>query len=194
MRATRWCSGRFEQLRRDLALLASRRRARPRLGREDRRHLVEELRIRGDSIFSIRANAIDRSLPNGVPATDLEHVAAEIERAQLAEREAGLEALQHLAVQVPARTALLVLVVVEREAGFLQRRQIAADRARGDVEVLGQASIDDPWRDASERVQHLPLADDFLIAGHRLAAFLGARAARAGGGGRACRRPGARRG
>ncbi len=66
---------------------------------------------------------------------------------------------------------VVVALVVEREAGFLQRREIAADRARGDVEIAGQRVDCGPVPRRLERVQHLPLTDDFLVAGHSSSYF-----------------------
>ena len=122
--------------------------------------------MRGDSIFSIRAKAIVRSRRNGAPATDSSRLRLRYKRAQLGEREAGLEPFEHLALEPPAHAPVGVLLVVEREAGFLQRRQIAPDRPRRHAEFVGQRVDRHAVPRGLERVQHLPLADDFLVAGH----------------------------
>ena len=98
----------------------------------------------------------------------LEQRAAEIERAQLRDRQAGGQPLERLAVDPPARPAIVVrLVVEEREAGFLERLQIAADRARRDV-AQRRELVDRDARAARalDLAQDRPLTDDFGVAGH----------------------------
>ena len=101
-----------------------------------------------------------------MPADRLEQVAAQVERAQLGEREPGLEALQDLTVEPPPHAAVVVALVEQRKAGLLQRGEIAPDRARGDVELVGQRVDRRAVPRRLERMQHLPLADDFLVARH----------------------------
>src|SRR5262249_23739804 len=69
----------------------------------------------------------------------LEERAAEIQRTQLRHRETGRQALEGLAVHAPPRFPVVVgPIVVERKAGFLERLQIAPDRARRHVAQLCQ--------------------------------------------------------
>src|SRR6266404_1195659 len=95
-----------------------------------------------------------------------EKVPAQIERAQLGEREAGLEPLQHLTVEAPADAAVLVMRVVERETRLLQGGEIASNRPGGDLELLGERLEGDAVPRRLERVQDPPLPDDFLISRH----------------------------
>ena len=56
---------------------------------------------------------------------------AEVQRAQLGHRQPGRQALERLAVDAPARLAVVVRLVVEqRKARFLERLQVAADGPR----------------------------------------------------------------
>jgi hypothetical protein len=93
-------------------------------------------------------------------------VATEIERTQLGEGEAGFEAVQDLAVDSPMDTAIVVTLVIEGEAGFLKRRQIAADGASRDLELAGQRVNRRTVTGRLERMQDPPLADDLLISRH----------------------------
>ena len=79
---------------------------------------------------------------------------------------AGLEALEHLAVQPPADATLVIALVEQRKAGLLQRRKVTADRARGDVEFIGKSRDRGAVPGRFQRVEHLPLANDFLVARH----------------------------
>ena len=99
----------------------------------------------------------------------LEQRAAEVEGAQLGERETGREALEHLAVDAPACPPIVVgPVVVEREPGFFERLQVAPDRARRDAAARGERINRHP-RPARmlDFAQDRPLPDDLGIAGHR---------------------------
>jgi hypothetical protein len=63
-------------------------------------------------------------------------------------------------------TAIVVTLVIEGEAGFLKRRQIATDGAGRDLELAGQRVNRRAVTGRLERVQHPPLADDLLISRH----------------------------
>ena len=123
-------------------------------------------RIRGDSIFSSRANALVRSRWNGVPAT----ASSRLRLRYSAHSSGSVKPVSSPFSTWPSSrqrdAAVVVALVVEREAGFLQRREIAADRARGDVELVGQRVDRGAVPRRFERVQQLPLADDFLVARH----------------------------
>ena len=68
----------------------------------------------------------------------LEDVSAQIQRTEFRQREAGVDPLEHLTVETPLDVAVVIALVVEREAGLLQRREVASDRTRRDLELLGQ--------------------------------------------------------
>ena len=72
----------------------------------------------------------------GAARDRLQEISAEIERAQLGERETGLEPLEHLTVEPPSDVPLVIALIVKREACLLKRGQVAADGARGDVELV----------------------------------------------------------
>ena len=73
---------------------------------------------------------------------------------------------QDLAVQPPAHAAVVILLIVEGETGFLQRGEVAADRAGGDVEIVSEGVDGRAVPGRLQRVEHLPLPDDFLVPGH----------------------------
>ena len=56
--------------------------------------------------------------------------------------------------------------VVEGEARLLQRCEVPPDRPRRDVELVGQRVDLHAVPGGLERVEHLPLPDDFLVPGH----------------------------
>ena len=132
------CHARFEQLRRRLVglrVLALRLR---RLRRDDARQPVEELlhrrRERGLELVERALQIVEHRRAGEA----LEQRAAEIERAQLGERQpASGQRADGLGVHAPELRAVDRLVE-DGEAGRLQRGQVAADRARRDVQVLGQ--------------------------------------------------------
>lgn len=70
---------------------------------------------------------------------------------------------------MPAHGAIIMLIVVEGELGFLERVEVAADRAVGDAERAGEFL--EGARQALQLLQERPLADDLTIAflrcGHR---------------------------
>ena len=114
------------------------------------------------------SNAVSSSSRNGVPGERFEQRAAEIQRAQLGQRQARGQSLECLAVDHPARPAIVVrTIVVERKAGFFERLKIAADRPRRDVALRGQfvdrhAAVARAFDLAKDR----PLADHFSISRH----------------------------
>ncbi len=87
----------------------------------------------------------------------------EVERAQLGEIEAGVvEAAKRLLLEAPIALAV-VHVVEEREARFLQRFEIAADRPRRDAGARRHV-VDGEMTRGFEIAQQQPLADDFSVA------------------------------
>jgi hypothetical protein len=97
-----------------------------------------------------------------------EHVherAAEIQRAELGQREARVgQRLERPRVDPPVPLPIHQFVE-EREACSLQRLQIAANRARCDAFRLGQGVDRRPPR-GFDGAQDVPLSDDFGVAGH----------------------------
>ena len=110
------------------------RRPAIRLGRDDARQLIEELpHVRRERRRQLLERALD-IVAERRARERLEERAAEIERAQLGQREPGREPLERLAVDAPPRPPIVARsIVVEREARFLERLQVAADRARRDA-------------------------------------------------------------
>ncbi len=67
-----------------------------------------------------------------------------------------------VAVQKPPDLPAALLLVVEGEARFLERLDVPADRAQGDVMLIGQVR----GRDVTallDPLEDLPLADDFGV-------------------------------
>ena len=142
--------------------------ARARLGGKHRRQPIEELAHAGrQHLFEPRERVGQVPLERRA-GHRLEQVAAEIERADLRQREPGFEAVEHLAVDAPSHAPVVVALVVEREAGLLQRREVAPDRAGRDVELVGKRVDRRAVARRFQRVQHLPLPDDLLVARHRV--------------------------
>ena len=160
------CDARFEQLGRRLVglrVLALRLR---RLRRNDARQPVEELLHRRRKR---RLELVERALQileHRRAGEALEERAAEIERAQLGERQsASGDRAAGLRVHAPELRAV-DRVVVDGEARRLQGGQVAADRARGDVQVLGQ--LRDGVRPRRRQLpKERPLADQLAVASHR---------------------------
>ena len=95
----------------------------------------------------------------------LDERAREVQRAQLGEREAGVvEPPERLLLERPV--ALVVVDLVEqREAGHLQRLEVAADvRVETPVRSASSSIVSAPRR--LEIAQDRPLADDFSVSGH----------------------------
>src|SRR5207244_4180605 len=95
-------------------------------------------------------------------AQEGDEVLAEIERRQLGQRERLGQALLVAVDEAPDLAAVL-LVVIERKAGFLQRLDVAADRALGDA-VLGRHVRRGRVTPGLDALQDLPLANDFRVA------------------------------
>src|SRR4029078_10738313 len=137
-----WCSG--ENMRQRVEKLAHARR----------QHFLEPRE--GEGQVALKRCARDR----------LEHVPTEIQRAQFGEREARLDSLQYLPVEAPVRAAVLVAFVIERKAGFLQRRQIATNGPGRDINAVGERVDRDAVARGFQCVEHFPLPNDCLVAGH----------------------------
>src|SRR5690348_13683996 len=90
----------------------------------------------------------------------------QIEGAQLGERETAFQSAEYVPIDAPANATILIAFVVQRKTGFLQRRQIATNRACGDVELAGEPVNRGAMTRRLERMQHAPLADDLLISRH----------------------------
>ena len=138
------------------------------LRREDTRKLVEKLpHVRRQDRGELLEGAFD-VVSERRPRQRFEERAAEMERAQLRQRQAGGEALERLAVHVPPRPPVVVRsIVVEREAGFLERLQVAADGARGDAAERREIVDGHPGAArAFNLAQDGPLADDLRVPGH----------------------------
>ena len=109
----------FEQPRHQIGRRCAAAGAGTRLGREHVRQPIEELpHARRQHLFEAcegeRQVALKRCSRHR-----FEHVPAQIERAQLREREAGLNPFQHLAIEPPVRAPFFVALVVQRETGLL---------------------------------------------------------------------------
>ena len=67
-----------------------------------------------------------------------EQVPAQVQRAELGEREAGVQSSQSVSVQPPAHAPFIVACVVERKPRFLERREIPPDRPCRHLEIAGE--------------------------------------------------------
>ena len=140
-----------------------------RLGCDDARQLIEELphmrRQDGSQLFE-RALDIVTERRAG---QRFEQRAAEIQRAQLGDGQAGGEALEGLAAHLPPRAAVVMRsIVVERKSRFFERLEVAPNRAGRDIAERRQV-VDGDARAARplDLAQDRPLADDFGVPGHR---------------------------
>ena len=108
------------------------------LGREHRRQLVEELpHARREHLLEPGKGQAEVPLKGGA-GHGRQQTPAEIERAELGDRKAGLQPLQDLSVEAPPHAAVVIPLVEERKPGLLQRRKVAADRPRRDAHVVRQ--------------------------------------------------------
>ena len=100
-------------------------------------------------------------LPERGPAEEREHVPAEVEGGELGEAEALGELLPVPLDQAPDLLPARA-VVVDREARLLQRLDVAADRALGHAELVGElrGAREAPRLD---RLQDPPLPDDLGV-------------------------------
>jgi len=126
--------------------------------------------LRGQGLLDLVEGRLEVAL-EGRPAQELEHVLAEVEGGELGEGEA-LDQLLPVALDEAPDLLPVRPVVVEGEAGLLERLDVTADRALGDAVdggELGRA------REAArlDRLQDLPLPDDLGVP-HLLAPTLGA--------------------
>ena len=138
------------------------------LGGNDARQLIEEVpHVRRQHRGQFLERALD-VVAKRRARQRFEKGAAEVQRAQLRHGEAGRESLERLTVHAPARFSVVVgLVVVEREARFLERLQVAPDRPRGDIAERGQlVDRDAGTARALDLTQDRPLPNHFGIAGH----------------------------
>ena len=141
--------------------------ARPSLGDQHLRQAIKKLpHSWRQHLLETRERQCQIALKGGA-GNRLEHVPAQVERADLGEREARLEPLQCLPLETPVRAPVLVALVVQRKSRLLQRREVTADRAGGYLEIVGKGIDRGSMTRRFERVEHLPLPDDFLIPRHR---------------------------
>ena len=121
--------------------------------------------VSADASFS---NALSTSSRNGVPDSDSSSVRLKYSAHSSDTRQAGRQPLERLAVDAPARPAVVVRSVVEeREARLLERLQIAPDRAGRDVAERRELVDGDAGAArAFDLAQDRPLPDDFRVARH----------------------------
>jgi hypothetical protein len=110
----------------------------PGLGDQHRRQPIEKLPHAGRQDLFEPFKGVGQIALEWGAGNRLQQMTAQIERAQLGERKASLKALEDMPVDSPAGTAVFVALVVQREACFLERRKVAANRACGDLELTGQ--------------------------------------------------------
>ena len=94
---------------------------------------------------------------------------AEIQRAQLGQRQTRRQPLERLAIQRPPRLAVVSrAVVVDRKTGLLERLQIAPYGAGRDLAPGGEiVNRHTGVTGALDLAQDRPLADDFGVPRHR---------------------------
>ena len=119
--------------------------------------------MRGLSARSIFANAARSSSASGQPDRLSTTRAAEIERGDVGDRQPVLHGAKRLRVEPPPLGLVFLAFVVDREAGFLQRLQIAADGARRDLDLFGELVNRDAGAPRLDFAQDLPLPDDFRV-------------------------------
>ena len=141
---------------------------RVRLRREDARKLIEKLpHVRREDRRQLLERALD-VVSEGRAGQRFEERAAEIERAQLRQRQSCRQPFERLAVDAPARPPIVVRsIVVDGEARFLEGLEVAADGAGGDATERGEIVDCDAGRARPlDLAQDGPLADDLGVAGH----------------------------
>ena len=79
--------------------------------------------------------------------------------------------MQRLAVDAPADAALVVALVVYREARLLKCLEVATDGPRGDLELGCQAIDGRTMARRLEGMEQAPLADDFLVSRHATSSY-----------------------
>ena len=141
-------------------------RTRARLGHEHRGQSIEELAHARRQQLRESLERIGQVALEGCAGDGFEDVAAQIQGAQLGQREAGVDPFEHLSVETPTDVPIVIALIVERETRLLKGGEIAADRPGGDFEFLGQRIDRRAVPRRFERMQQLPLTDDFLVAGH----------------------------
>ena len=123
------------------------------------------------------SKARSTSSRNGVPESDSTSERLKYKRAELGQGQAGRQPLERLTVDDPSRAAVVArAVVVDGEAGFLERLEVAPDRPRRHA-ALGGEFVDRHAGGARtlDLAQDAPLPDHFSVAGHadpRIARFL----------------------
>ena len=110
----------------------------------------------------------------GAPIAELSEMSAAfaaapasvVEQGVALAREAGLDALEDVTIETPFDMTVFVALIVEREAGFLECSEVAADGASGDLEFSRERVDRGAMTRGLQRMKQLPLADHFLVAGH----------------------------
>ena len=134
----------------------------------DARQLVEKgLHVRRERGAELVERAAEIVTKRGA-GERFEQRPAEVQRAQLGDGQAGGEALEGLSVQTPAGPAVIVgVVVVDREADFLEGLQIAPDRSCRHP-ALRREPVDGDPRPARllDFAEDGPLSNDFGVSRH----------------------------
>ena len=158
----------FEQAARDVDQPAGFLRARGAVFVEMTCGSVERnSRMRGLSARSIFASAAPSSSASGQPESAVDDRSAEVQGGDVGHRQSFLHGAKRLRVEPPPLRLVFLAFVVDREAGFLERLQVAADRARRDLD--GRRELVDRHAHAArlDLTQDLPLSDDFSVAHRR---------------------------
>ena len=109
--------------------------------------------------------------------------AAEVQRGDVGDRQPFLHGAKRDAVEPPALGLVFFAFVVEREAGFLQRLQVAADRPRRDLHLRRQLVNRDRRSrrcSISRRICHCRMTSAFRIRGPAFVRWQGRGACRRG--------------
>ena len=125
----------FKEPSDDVSGLGAAARPRSRFCREYRRQAIEKLpHPRREHLLEPRECVREIAL-EWCSGNCFEQVAAQVERAELRERESGFEPVERLAIDSPVHPAVVVALVVEGESSLLKRGKIAADGTRRDFEL-----------------------------------------------------------
>ena len=135
---------------------------------EDARQLIEKLlHVRRER----RTQLVERTLQLATKRRSrqrFEQRSAEVQRAQLRQRQPSRKPLECLSVHHPSRPPIVArAVVIDRKPRLLERLQIAADRPRRDAAEARQiVDRHAGTPGAFDLFQNRPLTDDFGVARH----------------------------
>ena len=104
--------------------------------------------------------------------------AAEIQRRDVSHREPLLDGAEGRGVDAPPLRFVVGPLVVDGEAGLLQRLEVASDGAGRDAYERGQFVDRDPSAPGLDLTEHLPLPDDLGVSHGNQAGRPGAACAR----------------